>query len=447
MAGDKRQLSRLTAAGMLAAAIQMASGSAGAYELYSSGDTKLDAKLTAGFGWFSSQESYFGRPGRSTWQEGYVKYGLVGQTGLGNSSVVYGGVSGLSSATWGDGDAGLNESGDERKSAWEDAYVGWKSGDLISALGKDGLDISAGRQQLVIGEGFIINNDQAQYGDVGLDGNDHFDRGGLYYLAARQSFAKTAIVRIGGTSGLRGDLAWVKSDNAGQSDTEFALANIEHISDAGTYGFMYLRGLDVNGDDFFASQRERDGMNLYNFRASTNAGIENFKLSGEYAIEDKDNAGTAGFVEAAYTFAAAPWTPTLNYRYSRFSKHYDPLFYGWGRGYGTWWQGEVAANYAGPFNTNTEVHHVGLLAKPRDNITLGALYFDFRTLDKKNFYDSSARELDLYVEWKPTEHYTITPLIGLYDPKSSGSGAAGEGTQTADSKLNTYTQLTFAVSF
>ena len=42
--------------------------------------------------------------------------------------------------------------------------------------------------------------------------------------------------------------------------------------------------------------------------------------------------------------------------------------------------GEVAGNYAGPFNSNTGVHHVGLKATPREDITVGALFFDFDTV-------------------------------------------------------------------
>ncbi|WP_239688939.1 hypothetical protein [Pseudomonas citronellolis] len=416
---------------------QLGAETAEAHELYNEGDTSLDFNFTAMYAWLTSQESYFGKDGRSTWQEGYAKYGLSGATGLAGGGL-YGGIAGLSSATWGAGDAGGNTSGDEDDTTWEDAFVGWKSGDLLPALGKDGLDVSLGRQGLIIGDGFVIKNDGLAYGQPY---GDHYDRGGAYYLAARQSFDKTAIVRLGGDKGLRADLAWVHSDNPGQSETEFALANIEHVGENGTLAFMHLRGLDVDDKTIFTNQLERDGLKLYSLRGTRQ--IDDLFLSGEYVIEDKRNAATAGYAEAGYTLSGLPWSPTVSYRYARFSKHYDAMFTGYKRGYGTWVQGEVAGNYAGPFNTNTRVHHVGIKASPSESLTVGALYFDFKTLDTE-LGNTDARELDFYLEWFPTPSYYISPTIGLYDPRRD---LASGGTQTADDKLSTYAQVTFGVFF
>ena len=55
--------------------------------------------------------------------------------------------------------------------------------------------------------------------------------------------------------------------------------------------------------------------------------------------------------------------------YQAFS-NWDAMFSGFNRGYGTWVQGEVAGNYSGPFNTNTEVQHVALKVKPLDRSVL-----------------------------------------------------------------------------
>ncbi|MNZ06956.1 hypothetical protein D3C78_237210 [compost metagenome] len=439
--GCMRSSWRLAPIAAAVACLNLLPSTAGAYELYAEGDTKLNFDLTAMYAWLTSQESYFGKEGRSTWQEGYAKYVLSGQTGLGNAGSLYGGIGGLSSATWGNGDAGFNSSGNEDETAWEAAYLGWKSGDLLPLLGTDGLDISAGRQNMTIGDGFVLKNDALNLGDTF---GDDFDRGGAYYLAARQAFAKTAIVRLGGEKGLRADVAWLESDNAAQSEMELALANIEHVSDAGTLAFMHLRGLDVNEQRaLMPSHLERDGLKLYSLRGTTSAGVENLFLSAEYVIEDKDSSAAAGYAEVGYTLADLPWGPTITYRYSRFSKDYDPLFFGFSRGYGTWFQGEVAGNYASPFNSNTQVHHVGIKASPSETLTVGALYFDFDTLDTE-LGDTSARELDFFLEWMPTPNYYISPTIGLFDPKRS---LAEGGTQTADDKLSTYAQVTFGVFF
>jgi hypothetical protein len=133
----------------------------------------------------------------------------------------------------------------------------------------------------------------------------------------------------------------------------------------------------------------------------------------------------------------------VTYRYSRFSEGYDPLFYGFSRGFGTWFQGEVAGNYAGPFNSNSGVHHVGLRANPLENLSVGVLWFDFDTLDRDRG-DFSGRELNLYAEWGLTENLVVMPVVGLYQPKKS---AEDGGTQLGNNDRNLYSQLVFAFQF
>lgn len=433
-------IGKLASAIALATCAQMVASGANALELYQEGETTLNFDFTAMYAWLTSQESYYGVEGRSTWQEGFAKYGFSGSTGLGTAGSVYGGLAALTSATWGSGDAGGNTSGDEDATTWEDAYIGWKSGDLLPFLGKDGLDVSVGRQGLIIGDGFVIKNDGLAYGQPF---GDKHDRGGAYYLAARQSYNKTAIVRLGGEEGLRADLAWLSSDNAGQSEFEMALANVEYNTDKGTLALMYLQGLDVDEDTIFENHLEREDLKLYSLRGTTNAGVENLFLSAEYVIQDKLNDATAGYVEVGYTLADVAWSPTLTYRYSRYSKDYDSMFNGFARGYGTWFQGEVASNFASPFNSNTQVHHVGIKASPTETVTIGALYFDFNTLEKE-YGNADARELDFYLEWMPTPNYYISPTVGLFDPKRDLNNG---GTQTADADLSVYGQVTFGVFF
>lgn len=446
MKATKTVHQRLRLVPMLAAlaGVQMLPGSAWAYELYAEGEDTLSFDATAMAAALTSKKSYAvgseNSEGRKTWQEGYLKYGFKGSYGLGGAGSVYGGVSALSSATWGDGDAGGFSSGDERETNWEDAYVGWKSGDLFPLLGKDGIDFSLGRQGLIIGDGFVIKNDGFNYGDVL---GDSYDRGGAYYLAARQAFNKTAVLRLGGAEGLRADIAYLKSDNAGQAEFESELVNIEHVSDAGTFAVMYLRGLDVNEKLATESQLERDGLDLYSLRAVTSAGVENLKLSFEYVVEDKRNDATAGYAEAAYTLADVTWAPTLTYRYSRFSEDYDTLFYGFYRGYGTWIQGEVGGNYSGPLSSNTRIQHVGFKVSPLENLNVGALYFDFDTINKDRG-NLDARELDFYAEWFPTPAWYISPTIGFF--KADKSIEDG-GTQYGGNGLNTYAQLTVGYTF
>lgn len=171
-----------------------------AFELYNQNDSVLNVDLEAILAVMHSDESYavFGNreAGSSNWREGYIKYGLSGSQGLGNNGSLYGAFNLLSSGTWGDGDAGGFTEGTERRTDLEDAYLGWRSGNLFPALGENGVDISVGRQQVIIGDGFLINDDALNLGDVDLGAD--VDRGGAYYLAARKAFDQTAVLRLGG---------------------------------------------------------------------------------------------------------------------------------------------------------------------------------------------------------------------------------------------------------
>ena len=120
------------------------------------------------------------------------------------------------------------------------------------------------------------------------------------------------------------------------------------------------------------------------------------------------------------------------------------MFSGFNRGYGTWVQGEVAGNYSGPYNSNTGVQHVAFKLKPLDNLTLGALFFDYSTVSTRGQLNLDGRELDLYAEWAVNEHLIITPLMGLYKPNKD---AETGGNQVVGNGTNVYSQLVVAVPF
>ena len=414
-----------------------------AYELYADDDTHLNADMLAVFGMFNSRKNYDGTSGGSTWREGFIKYGVSGDQGLGGNGTLYGTFNLVSSATWGDGDAAGNTDGSERTTKIEDAFLGWRSGDLFPALGKDGVDFSAGRQVVKIGSGFLINDDGPNLGKGPADGD--LNRGGAYYLAARHAFDRTAVLKLGGQDGLHGSVLWLKSDNRAQAETELAAGTLDYTTDAGTLGLTWVHGLDVTDQWASDFQKERENMDVYSVRGEGSAGIENASFAFEYAWQDKD-AGPekAWYAEAGYTFADVAWAPKLTYRYTRYSQGWDSLFTGLSTGYGTWFQGEVAANYSGPFNSNTGVHHVGLKATPLENLTVGALYFDFNTLRTRDTLNLDARELDFYAEWAVNDHLIISPVIGLYQPKKDETTG---GNQVGGNGTNVYSQLTVAVPF
>ncbi len=392
---------------LLATSVAAASGSAAAYNLYSEDGAELNLDIEAVAGAFSSQENYLGKSGDgSDWQEGYIKAGFSGSKAVSEQNSLYGGFSVLASGTWGDGDAGGNSDGSERRTALEDAYAGFRT---------DMLDISFGRQKFSIGDGFLINGDSLNLGEGVFPGSN---RGGAYWLAARKAFDKTAIARLGGEDGLRADLFYLNSDNKAQAEMELGGLNIEHISEIGTFGTTYIKGLDADGND------ARDGQKTLSLRYQGNAGVENLFLSAEFVDQSQgDNSADARawYAEAGWTFADTPWSPQLSYRYTSYDRGFDSLFFGFNRGYGTWFQGEVAANYAGPFGSSADIHHLALKAQPTETLTIGALYFDFSDSTTVGAFNSNGQELDIYAEWVVNDHLIISPLIGIYSPDSDNS--------------------------
>lgn len=419
--------------------------SASAYELVSTPNGYLNLDVSGAAGIFHSDKRYnmdgSADPTDVSWREAYLQYGVS----FGYHSQLgrwEGALTALSSGTWGDGDAAGFSNGSERETDLEQVWLRWNSADLFSALGEDAVMISAGRQAVTLGDGFVLGSDMVSMGR-GL--GKEFDRGGAYYLAGRTAFDRTAVASIGGAEGWRGDVMWLESDNPFQADMELAVANVEHVGDKATFGLSAIKGLDVH--QRYAEMlglEERDGMKVYSVRGQGNAGVEQLFLSVEYAHQRfSSDTENAWYLEGGWTFTERPWQPALTYRYSQFSSGYDPLFYGFTRGFGTWYQGEVAANYGGPFSSNAKVHHVGLVLSPREDLTLGLAAFDFSTRDK-DVGDMSGQELDIYAEWAATDNLSLIPLVGLFSPDKS---AADGGTQLGGRSDNLYAQLLMFVSF
>lgn len=431
----------------------LAATAANGSELYNKDGKELHLDGMAILGMFHSERNYnllgTKESGGSTWQEGFVDLGLSGKLLTGSGASLYGRVSALASGTFGDGDAGGFTSGDERRVAIEDAYVGWRSGQMFPGLGENGFDVSIGRQEVVLGDGFLIAGDALNFGDAldELAGTD-FDRGGAYWLAARKAFDRTAVVRIGGEAGLRSDMFWLESDNGAQADMELAGINIELVDEAGTLGAMYLEGLDVDDEAAgILGLTHRDGQETWSIRGQGNAGVENLFLSAEFVDQkpgDSSREDANGwYLEAGWTFAEAHWSPAVAYRFSSFEEDFDPLFFGFTRGYGTWFQGEVAGNFAGPFNADADVHHARVDASPTETLKIGLAYFDFHdTAGGSGALD--ARELDIYAEWVAKDNLIISPLLGLYRPDNS---EAEGGSQIGRRTTNVYAHVLFIVPF
>lgn len=399
------------------------------HHLYFDGEVQLGA--------FNSQETYGNADNSPSWWEGFIKYGLSGDQKIANGEI-FGAIRALSSTTGGDGDASGATTGSESKTEMEDLFVGYRT---------QNFEFSTGSQGFVIGNGFIINNDALNLGE-GLDGQAdgvNPNRGGALWLAARKSFHNTAILRLGRDEGWRSDIYWLKSDNAAQASMEMAGINIENNNEYGVVGFLFNEGLNVDSQEanFFGLDK-RDGQKTISLRYQGDAGIKSLFLSAQYVKQiqgDDSQDGKAWYAELGWTFDNIAWSPSLNYRFTRYGEGYDPLFYGFGRGYGSWFQGEVASNYSGVSGTSidSDIHSIQLSANPTDNISVGALYFDISNT-KNGTGTNDAKEVDLWMQWAVNDHLIISPLVGFYKPKSNSSVQGNDN-------LNMYSQVIAIMPF
>lgn len=419
---------------------------ANAVEIYSDAADSLSATLSAGVGVMHSEKNYAltgtKDPGSSLWQEGYVRYGFQGSRHGYDHSTLYGAINWESTGTWGDGDAAGFTDGTERRTRTADAYLGWRSGDVIPTLGKDGVDFSMGRQDVIVGDGFLINGDGVNFGKGFAGGL--FNRGGAYYLAGRNDFAQTAVLKLGTNTSWRSDLMWLKSKNPGQAKPGFFVATLSHDFAPGTAGLTYIKVANIDDQLAQLLYPDRGGMKVYEATFNGDFGIRNLSVTaGSVKEHTVSNRPSAWYASAGWTFSDTAWSPGISYRYSHFSKNYDPLLFGDAGDFGTWAQGEVAADYVGPFNSNANVQHVAFKVNPNEKLEIGVLLFKFKTIDTSSV-NNDGYEGDVFATWTANSHLSVSPLIGLYKPRYS---AAEGGTQLGDNNSNLYSELLVYINF
>ena len=213
--------------------------------------------------------------------------------------------------------------------------------------------------------------------------------------------------------------------------------NVEYVNEkCGTLGASVMT---IPESDFIT----RDGMDIYSFRGQGTPLLENLFMAFEYVHEDGgdqvDVDADGWYAELGYTAKALPWSPTLSYRYAYFSgddastdenEAFDPLFYGFSRGWGTFYMGEIVGEYY-LFNSNEKVNMVHLNVVPNDKISAGAIYYDF-DLDENNFGgtvvsgDDFAREVNVYVDYAVTDNFWLSSVFALATPGTAAEEVYGQ---------------------
>ncbi|MGD9602678.1 MAG: alginate export family protein [Gammaproteobacteria bacterium] len=365
--------------------------------------------------------------GDPTWGEMFLQPIVSGTAGR-----WYGEVSAVGAITFGDGDpTGFTTGGDGRWDV-ETLFIGWRSGDPADDESRPVIDISAGRQTLNIGDGFVID-----------DGNfDAGDDGGVW-LVPRQAFQRSLLARIDYRAA-HADLFFLEAD-PDNNEPAFAGANLEYrFAGQGHLGLLYFHILDADAPTTFLA---RHGMDVSTVR------VNDYRLPfapqvalwGEAAQQRGEGRfgafdSSAWYAETIYHFDL-PWAPRLSYRYAYFSgdanpadsvrRDYDPLFYGFDlRSWGTWFQGEVTGGWL-LFNSNQRNHLVHLAATPRDNLVVGMIGGTFELVESNYLGTPVADrafsdEFNVYADWWPTPQVFVTGAYAVMFPRDGAIEAIGD---------------------
>jgi hypothetical protein len=469
--------------------------------LYEQGGTRFAVGIEAGLGGFAVENAGFGagnidfnapsngpfgpseRHARRQWFEGYLNPSLEFEApffGFGHS---YGLFSVVGALTRGSGDPTVPRStfaGGAQHADVEDAVIGWRSGDLFAAsLGKNAVEISGGRQSVVIGDAFLVGSGVINgYRRAGLylkplsafddvvwarlnsepvriqffnlatrvDQRlmDGFDQPSTKFagvdLALFESAATARYRRAAGEkrAAEAAQAATATRDDKPGPDIRTLGINLLHIYDAGsTPGiFSFPHG---EGSPTLSVDANRQGLNVYSaYVQGTLFDFDpNLLFHSQFVLERNDAAdrrvrAEAWYVEPAYKFPGLPWQPQINLRYAHFSgdpnphdrvkQSYDPLFVTDGpRGFRSWTLGEIFGNYISS-NSNLNVAMAQLKLAPTDTVETGAIYYNFRFDQVAQFNDPritsrhAADELDLYATWTMSDWANLSGVVGFAIP-------------------------------
>ncbi|MGL6209748.1 MAG: alginate export family protein [Paracoccaceae bacterium] len=318
--------------------------------LYDRNGTVLRFKFDVLNMYYGNNNAWYGRPdlllagnplaqgetsgkGWDNWVESYAHYGLYGITPISQNFYVYGGISGITSLSYGQE---LFTDQSRSHTAVEDAYVGFITGNTDARGNRLAFNFTAGRKQFNLASAFLIANTAANGGE----------------RAALQANARWAADLL-----VLGQLSWnntkfeaffVDPDELPVLDSKTTIAgiNIESIVRPGLMlGASYLTVPESNSNYFSpvgGIAGSREGLNVVDLRFTYNppGGQEGFFLGGEIARQTNRNFdmdARAAYGEVGYTFAKVKWSPSISYRLSYFSgddpdtstyERWDPLLSG-----------------------------------------------------------------------------------------------------------------------
>lgn len=394
------------------------------------GENGSYAKVTleANLGFFTQDNSWFGKSednlGKKSdsWWESLIRPGLEASFTLPSTQTLYGRIDAVQANTFGGIDAGGTnvEYGDVDDLRIDNAYAGWRSGNLFSSLGEDFLDISFGRQRYVLGDGFLFSN----------EGYAGYNRA-AYWIGGRNSAEYAGIIRMK-SGNWSGDLVYFQADDRAETDTKVGGANVEYAVEnvASLGGGFYSIDSDMEKRDSMQVYDIRGGIHPFAF-ADGIAALKPLRFDAEYVHEDANSdAGTsygngnAWHLTASYQFETLAWKPTLSYRYASFDEEYDSLFYG-SSDWGSWYQGEILGEYA-LWNENLDSHMLRLKVQPIDPVTVNLIYYQFMVHEADGLTsDDYADEYNLIVDWAVNDNLSLSLVGAIANPDDAARQLTG----------------------
>ena len=424
--------------------------------LYRDGDTYLQPTIRLDSAFFAERNAWFSKSRENAgdhvgyWGEFGVMPGLEGAYSLGENGTLRGRVSGVWTTTQFGLDAAGSNLDDRHPShvTLEDLYVGWSSGDLFPALGKDAIDLSFGSQKYQVGSGFL-------FWDGASDGGS---RGG-FWLGMRKAFQLAAIARLK-TGPFMGELVYLQPNDNPHSGTKVTGVNLE---------WTFNENAKLGGGYWFFADSEdfrRDGLDVFDLRGAFHPlpCLPGLVLNGEgvYERNGSFNESWAGYAELGYGFDELGWKPFVSYRYAGFSgdrggdsqiEGFDPIYYGLSD-WSTWYIGELFGGFMAT-NRNLDVQTVRGRIAPAEGWTVNLIYSYFR-LDEfatelqprefdpriVNITDKTlGHEVDLTVDWAMNDHVLWSAVLGTLFPSDGLQQATGGNSVWVHAML--YASLSF----
>jgi hypothetical protein len=313
--------------------------------------TVLKFKLDALALYYANNNAWYGRPdlmlagnplvqgqpagrGYDDWVEGYLHYGIYGITPLSDEVYFYGGLSALTTVSYGQE---LFTDRTRSYTYFEDAYVGIVGGNVDEAGNRLTFNLTAGRQRFTLANGFLIANTAANGEErAALQANARWSSDML--VLGQVAYNNTKF-----------EAFYVDPDELPLLDSKTRIAgiNLETKPLEGlALGMSYLT-VPNSGTNYFGPTGTvigtRDGLEVIDARFTYQpnpSGSSGPFFGGEIARQTNRNFdmdARAGWFEAGYHFAGAKWSPTVSYRISYFSgddpatpqyERWDPLLSG-----------------------------------------------------------------------------------------------------------------------